>query len=173
MAIIENFTMRLSKNCLPVKERITWEATWKIGDIAEYQGTCHRKMPTLDWKQSKVCYFVFIDSKICFAWFDVYDVKRDRKVKGEGYLAPWAEARRETRPCCWGWAASCSRTRCRAESWTNISSSWVRVWCWCNVDADVDVVVQAYRLLGHPCKIGNMRCPGTLKNQNPQFEEKK
>ena len=25
---------------------------------------------------------------------------------------------------------------------------------------------------GHPCKIGNMRCPGTLKNQNPQFEEK-
>ena len=26
---------------------------------------------------------------------------------------------------------------------------------------------------GHSCKIGNMRCPGTLKNQNPQFEEKK
>ena len=26
--------------------------------------------------------------------------------------------------------------------------------------------------LGHSCKIGNMRCPGTLKNQNPQFEEK-
>ena len=25
---------------------------------------------------------------------------------------------------------------------------------------------------GHSCKIGNMRCPGTLKNQNPQFEEK-
>ena len=28
-------------------------------------------------------------------------------------------------------------------------------------------------LLGHSCKIGNMRCPGTLKNKNPQFEEKK
>ena len=28
-------------------------------------------------------------------------------------------------------------------------------------------------LMGHSCKIGNMRCPGTLKNQNPQFEEKK
>ena len=28
-------------------------------------------------------------------------------------------------------------------------------------------------LQGHSCKIGNMRCPGTLKNQNPQFEEKK
>ena len=27
--------------------------------------------------------------------------------------------------------------------------------------------------MGHSCKIGNMRCPGTLKNQNPQFEEKK
>ena len=27
-------------------------------------------------------------------------------------------------------------------------------------------------LVGHSCKIGNMRCPGTLKNQNPQFEEK-
>ena len=27
--------------------------------------------------------------------------------------------------------------------------------------------------VGHSCKIGNMRCPGTLKNQNPQFEEKK
>ena len=26
---------------------------------------------------------------------------------------------------------------------------------------------------GHSCKIGNMRCTGTLKNQNPQFEEKK
>ena len=26
--------------------------------------------------------------------------------------------------------------------------------------------------MGPPCKIGNMRCPGTLKNQNPQFEEK-
>ena len=26
--------------------------------------------------------------------------------------------------------------------------------------------------MGHSCKIGNMRCPGTLKNQNPQFEEK-
>ena len=28
-------------------------------------------------------------------------------------------------------------------------------------------------IVGHSCKIGNMRCPGTLKNQNPQFEEKK
>ena len=27
--------------------------------------------------------------------------------------------------------------------------------------------------VGHSCKIGNMRCPGTLKNQNPQFEGKK
>ena len=27
--------------------------------------------------------------------------------------------------------------------------------------------------MGDSCKIGNMRCPGTLKNQNPQFEEKK
>ena len=26
--------------------------------------------------------------------------------------------------------------------------------------------------MGHSCKIGNMRCPGTLKNQNPQFEGK-
>ena len=30
-----------------------------------------------------------------------------------------------------------------------------------------------FTLLGHSCKMGNMRCPGTLKNQNPQFEEKK
>ena len=28
-------------------------------------------------------------------------------------------------------------------------------------------------LLGHSCKIGNMRFPGTLKNQNPHFQEKK
>ena len=27
-------------------------------------------------------------------------------------------------------------------------------------------------MLGHSCKIGNMRCPGTLNNQNPQFGEK-
>ena len=26
---------------------------------------------------------------------------------------------------------------------------------------------------GHFCKNGNMRCPGTLKNQKSQFEEKK
>ena len=24
---------------------------------------------------------------------------------------------------------------------------------------------------GHSCKIGNMRPPGTLENQNPQFEK--
>ena len=29
------------------------------------------------------------------------------------------------------------------------------------------------KLKGHSWKIGNIRCPGTLKNQNPQFEEKK
>ena len=33
--------------------------------------------------------------------------------------------------------------------------------------------VSSATYLGHSCKIGNMRCPGTLKNQNPQFEEKK
>ena len=34
-------------------------------------------------------------------------------------------------------------------------------------------VVWMMVMMGHSCKIGNMRCPGTLKNQNPQFEEKK
>ena len=34
------------------------------------------------------------------------------------------------------------------------------------------VRVQSTMHMGHSCKIGNMRCPGTLKNQNPQFEEK-
>ena len=34
-------------------------------------------------------------------------------------------------------------------------------------------VDQLTEFKGHSCKIGNMRCPGTLKNQNPQFEEKK
>ena len=28
-----------------------------------------------------------------------------------------------------------------------------------------------FDLKGHSCKIGNMRHPGTLKNQNPQFEK--
>ena len=35
------------------------------------------------------------------------------------------------------------------------------------------ITLLTIQLLGHSCKIGNMRCPGTLKNQNPQFEEKK
>ena len=29
----------------------------------------------------------------------------------------------------------------------------------------------ALPLQGHSCKIGNMRPPGTLENQNPQFEK--
>ena len=36
----------------------------------------------------------------------------------------------------------------------------------------LDVSVYPTIMEGHSCKIGNMRCPGTLKNQNPQFEEK-
>ena len=34
-------------------------------------------------------------------------------------------------------------------------------------------MTKEYVLMGHSCKIGNMRSPGTLKNQNPQFEEEK
>ena len=35
---------------------------------------------------------------------------------------------------------------------------------------DANHHLQKIVLVGHSCKIGNMRCPGTLKNQNPQFE---
>ena len=45
-------------------------------------------------------------------------------------------------------------------------------------DKSLDIIIHCplpaeHNPLGHSCKIGNMRCPGTLKNQNPQFEEKK
>ena len=32
-------------------------------------------------------------------------------------------------------------------------------------------VVHYVPMQGHSCKIGNMRPPGTLENQNPQFEK--
>ena len=41
------------------------------------------------------------------------------------------------------------------------------------VTKNLHVIKVWFELQGHSCKIGNMRCPGTLKNQNPQFEEKK
>ena len=31
-----------------------------MGEIAEYQGTCHRKIPILDEQQSKVCFIGYI-----------------------------------------------------------------------------------------------------------------
>ena len=35
---------------------------------------------------------------------------------------------------------------------------------------NLNTLLVAVMVEGHSCKIGNMRCPGTLKNQNPQFE---
>ena len=33
------------------------------------------------------------------------------------------------------------------------------------------VYLVRFQLMGHSCKIGNMRHPGTVKNQNPHLEK--
>ena len=57
---------------------------------------------------------------------------------------------------------------------------WVRLINWLILIKSESIRPLIIRILSHncivlgpSCKIGNMRCPGTLKNQNPQFEEKK